>query len=462
MKSRNLSIIVSLVLLFTMLMTACATPAAPTQAPAAPAETEAAQPEAAEPEAESPAGEQPYAGTTIRLVGVTHPWTEALTPLLPDFEAQTGIKVNLETYGEDQLNQKLTTEFTAGSSDIDVFMQRPLQEARLMAQNGWYTDLNTFLNDPAKTPAEYDFADFQKGAIGTETVDGALTGIPIVTEQEVLYYRKDLLEAAGLEPPKTLEELKVAAEKLTDTANGVYGFVARGQRSPAVTQFSSFLYSFGGDWFNQETGTATLNTPEALEAFQFYGDLLREYGPPGTLNMSWPQAVAIFAQGQAAMYTDASSIFPNILDPTKSEVADQTGVVVFPAGPAGSNMYSVTSWGISIPSTAPNPDAAWEFVKWATSKDITVKVQGDGAVPSARNSAWESAEGTAGFPADWVEAVQASGNGKGYDRPLVVQVGAARDIIGSVIVTAIEGGDVAAAAEQANKDFQTLLDGEKK
>ena len=83
---------------------------------------------------------------------------------------------------------------------------------------------------------------------------------------------------------------------------------------PLVTQFSSFLYSMGGDWFDADR-KATINTPEALAAIDLYGTLLREYGPPGVLNMSWPQAVAIFAQGNAAMYTDASSIYANLLDP---------------------------------------------------------------------------------------------------------------------------------------------------
>lgn len=132
------------------------------------------------------AGDKPYAGTTLRLVGANHPWQEAITPLLPQFEELTGIKVNFEAYGEDQLNQKLTTEFTAGGSDIDVFMQRPLQEARVMQMNGWYEDLTNCVSDPA-----YDFADFAAGAVGTTTVNGVLTGVPIVTEQEVLYYRKD-------------------------------------------------------------------------------------------------------------------------------------------------------------------------------------------------------------------------------------------------------------------------------
>ena len=407
-------------------------------------------------------GKSPYTGTTLRLLGANHPWTEAIKPLLRDFEGRTGIKVNLEAYGEDQLTQKLTTEFTAGGSDIDVFMQRPLQEARQYVQNKWYADLNPFVKDLAKTPADWNFRDFQSGAVGTELVKGQLTGIPIVVEHEVLYYRKDLLRAAGLAVPKTLDQLKAAAEKLTDKGKGQFGFVARGQRSPAVTQFSSFLYSFGGDWFNQGTGKATLSMPEAIAALRFYGDILRNYGPPGVLNMSWPQAVAVFAQGKAALYTDADSISENVLNPTKSTVADKTGVAPFPAGPKGAHMYSVTSWGLAIAAGSKKKDAAWEFVKWATSKDTTIKTQSVGSVPSARSSVWESPEGAAKFSADWIAAAKASAAGKSYDRPLVVQVGKARDIIGSAIVAAIEGKNVEAAARDANQQFQALLSSEPK
>lgn len=407
--------------------------------------------------AQGEAAEKSYKGVVLRVIGCNHPWMESLMPLVSEFEEQTGIKVELENYGEDQLNQKLITEFVAGSSDIDVFMQRPLQEARVMQQNGWYVDLNEF----TKTDTEYDFADFAGGAVGTEIVNGVLTGIPIVTEQEVLYYRKDLFKKANLEIPTTLEEMMEAAKVLTNPNEKIYGFVARGQRSPLVTQFSSFLYSFGGDFFNFETGTATIDTPEALKAIDFYGTMLREYGPPGVLNMSWPQAVAVFAQGKAAMYTDASSIFPNLLDPNKSEVADNTGVAVFPSGPAGSKMYNVTAWGLSMYSGTKNKEAAWEFVRWATGKEISLRIQGEGGVPGARKSVWANPEGSKKFPADWVKAVAASADGKGYDRPLITSVTAARDIIGSVVVVAIEGGDYVAAAKQANIEFQKLLDSEK-
>ncbi len=403
-----------------------------------------------------------YTGTSLRVLAANHPWLDAIKPLLADFTNQTGIKVNIENYGENDLTPKLTTEFTAGNSDIDVFMQRPLQEGRLFVQNKWYTDLNQYVNNTSKTPASYDFADFQKAAVGTETINNQLTGIPIVTEQEVLYYRKDMFQAAGLQAPKTLDDLKAAATKLTDKNKQLFGFIARGQGNPAVTQFSSYLYSNGGDWFDQTTKKATLNTPEAIAAFTFFGDLHRNYAPPGTTNMNWPQAVAVFAQGSVAQYTDANSIFANLLDPTKSTVADKTGVVVFPAGPKGSVPYSVTSWGLSMAASSKNKDAAWEFIKWATSKEIVLKTQGQGANPGARASVWNDPVGKSKFPPDWVAAQIASANGKPYDRPLVTQVVAARDIIGTIITASINGQDVKAAADKANADFQKLLDAEPK
>jgi multiple sugar transport system substrate-binding protein len=405
------------------------------------------------------AAPQPYKGKTLRVVLANHPWAEAIKPLIPQFEKETGLNVNVESYFEDQLTQKLSVELASGSSTIDVFMQRPLQEAKQFQKNGWYTDLKPFMENAKYTPKDWDPDDFFPGALQVETVKGRLTGIPIVTEQEIIYYRKDLFEKEKVKVPTTLEELEAAAKHFNAPEKGFYGFVARGQRSPAVTQFSSYLYSFGGR-FNDED-VATLNTPEAIKAFTFYGNMLRKYGPPGVLNMSWPQALAIFAQGKAAMYTDASVFYSNMLDPKQSIIGDKVGFAVFPAGPAGAKPYNVTSWGVSMTSVCRNKEAAWEFIKWATSKEITLKAQAK-SVPSARSSAWESKEGVAQFPPQLVQVIAKSGKiGFPFDRPAVIQVGAARDIVGSVIIAAIGGEDVKAAANKAQEEYQALLDKEK-
>jgi multiple sugar transport system substrate-binding protein len=397
-----------------------------------------------------------YAGTEIRFIAANHPWSTPIQRLIPEFEAATGIIVRTESYFEDQLSQRLQIGLTSGTSQADVFMFRPLQEGLLFQQNGWVADLSEF----AAEDAGWNFDDFQPGPLGTVSADDFLFAIPIVTERQALYYRKDLFEEANIEVPNTLEELEAAAAALHDPDNGVYGIVLRGQRSAAVTQFSSFLYSFGGQWIDEE-GNSGIGSDEAIAAYEFYGDLLRNYGPPGTLNMSWPQAIAIFQQGQAAMYLDADILFTNVVDPNASLVVDTVGFAPFPEGPAGARPYSVTSWALGMNAASPNQGAAWEFIRWATSPEIVRIMQAEHGQSGARESVWTAPDGLGGFPQDLAEAIIANGEvGVGYDRPLVIRVGEARDIVGAPIVVAIEGGDVSAAAASADQAFQEFLEQE--
>jgi multiple sugar transport system substrate-binding protein len=288
-----------------------------------------------------------------------------------------------------------------------------------------------------------------------------LFGIPIVTERQALYYRKDLFEAAGIEVPQTLEELEAAAAALNDPDNGVYGIALRGQRAAAVTQFSSFLYSFGGQWIDEE-GNSAINSPEALQAYDFYGRLLREYGPPGAINMHWPQAIAIFQQGNAAMYMDADILYTNVVDPEASLVVDSVGFAPFPEGPAGRRPYSVTSWALGMNASAGNKEATWEFLRWATSPEIVRIMQAEQGQSGARESVWSSPDGLGGFPADLAQSILVNAEvGVGFDRPRVIRVGEARDITGLPIVVSIEGGDLEGALAEAHASFQAFLEEER-
>ena len=397
-----------------------------------------------------------YAGTELRFIAANHPWNEAIQRLIPEFEAASGMIVRSESYFEDQLSQRLQIGLTSGTSQADVFMFRPLQEGLLFQNNGWVADLSEY----AATDEDWNFADFQPGPIGTVSSGDVLFGIPIVTEREVLYYRPSVLEAAGIEVPKTLEELEAAAEALNKPDEGMYGIALRGQRAAAVTQFSSFLYSLGGTWIDEE-GNSALDTPEALQAYEYYGRLLREYGPPGASNMHWPQAIALFQQGQVAFYLDADILYTNVVDPDASLVVDDVAFAPFPEGPAGRRRYSVTSWAVGMNAASTQKDAAWEFLNWATCPAIVSYMQSQHGQSGARQSVWSSPEGLGGFPEDMAEAIIVNAEtGVGFDRPLVIRVGEARDIVGYPIVVAIEGGNVEEAVMEAHEDFQSFLEAE--
>ena len=393
---------------------------------------------------------------TLRVTLANHVWTDTIKSKLPEFEAATGLKVELSQYGEDQLSDQYNVKLNAGTDEIDVMMYRPLQEGKLFAKNGYLADLS----DDVESNADWDWSDFQSGPVESTTYDGNVVGVPIITEQEVLYYRKDLLAKAGLEVPTTMDELEAAAQAIKEQNPGVAGFVARTGKSAAVTQFSSFLYSFGGD-FIDEDGNSAIASPEAKEAYAFYGGLIRDYGPENvSTDMSWPEAMAIFTQGQAGLYTEADSLYKNATDPATSKVSDTVGFAPMPAGPGGSVAYNVPSWALGVNAESAYSAEAWSFIEWATSAKLTLEVQQDG-VPGARQSVWEDPEGTSTYPADLAAAIATSTkNGVGHDRPRVIKVPEAREIVGDPIVIAITGGDSDAAADAASDAFQGILDDE--
>ena len=404
-------------------------------------------------------GTHSAASTTLHVSLANHVWTENIKKALPEFEKKTGLKVEVTQLGEDQLSAQYNVKLNAGSSDIDVMMYRPLQEGKLFAKNGYLADLTKLV----KSDAAWDWSDFQAGPVTSTTYKSKVVGVPLITEQEVLYYRKDLLQKAGIAaPPKTLDDLKADVAKVQAANPGIAGFVARTDKSAAVTQFSSFLYSFGGD-FIDDAGKASIDTDAAKKAYAFYGGLLKDYGPKNvSTDMSWPQAMAIFTQGKAAFYTEADSLYKNATDPAKSKVADTVGFAPFPAGPAGSRPYNVPSWALGINAASKNKANAWKFIEWATSKQQTLANQQAG-VPGARTSVWQDPKGTSTYPKDLAAAIAVSTkNGVGHDRPLVINVPQAREIVGQPIVDAITGKDSAAAADAAQKAFQKLLDDENK
>ncbi|MGF9710637.1 ABC transporter substrate-binding protein [Paenibacillus naphthalenovorans] len=398
---------------------------------------------------------KPYAGTSITAYMGVSPAADVIRSMLPEFESQTGLKVNLQILANEQLSQKLSVQLTAGSSNPDVFMIRPLEEVKLFHKNGWVQPLDEYVR---RNP-DYDFDDFSKSAIESTTADGKLISVPLSTEQQILYYRKDLLEQAGIPVPKTLDELEEAVKKLHDPDNGVYGFVARGQRNALVTQLSSFLYSEGADF--QKDGKATINTPEAIKGISRYANLLKNYGPPGVLNMAWPQAMGVFAQGKAAFFTDASAIYSSMLDPGTSKIVNKVGFAMFPAGQAGAKPFNITAWGMAMNSASANKEAAWTFIEWATGKDLVLKSQQRGN-PGARNSVWNDPQGVSGFPEEYIPVISESIQvGVGHDRPQVISVSEARDIIGDIVIKGLLGEDIKDAADKANQAYQAIIDREK-
>jgi multiple sugar transport system substrate-binding protein len=394
----------------------------------------------------------------LRTLHPSYPYIRIIEPLIPEFEALTGIKVDLETLPETAMRQKLTVELVAKNPNVDQFPSMSIQEGFKYHKAGWYTDLEKFAMDPNLTNPDYDFADFTPAALDVCKVKGMLVGIPEISNTQMFYQRKDILQKYGIKVD-TLEELEAAAKKLTGIEKDFYGITMRGRAAAATSQWSSFLYSFGGSWLHPD-GSPAMNTPEALKAFDLYGRLVREYAPPGSINNTWQQCLPIFTNGRAAMWIDGAPFSGTVTDPKESKIAEHVGFAPFPKGPAGSKPF-INNWMWCISPFSEKKEAAWYFIQWATSKEMDKKVALAGIAPT-RKSTWEF-EGyiKSGFPAahpDYLNALRTNlMNAHPYQSAPVEPVNEFRDIVGTVIVAAIQNEDIKKAADEANKQLEELL-----
>lgn len=426
-------------------------------------------PQAAPSESAQPAGpadssstaempEKPYEGTTIRVLSMTAQVSDGIEQYLKDFEESTGIKVNLELYGEAQLREKLTTEFLAGSSTVDVFLFSPIQEMGAYEKNGWIEPLDEYFNDEA-----FDWADFSSAPMDQVTLkeSGKIGAIPLYSSVQLMYYRKDVFEEKGLTPPKNYDELLDVCAKLNDPANNFYAIACRGEKVALTSQYSPFLFGFGGQFIKD--GVSAFDSPEALDATKFYGKLLGEYAPPGILTAGYSQMTQLYNSGQVAMVIDANALYSTLTDEAESIYFDKVGVAPIPEGPQGRQSYKQVVWASAIYSGSKNKEAAWEFIKFVSGKDVAAYITPKG-MPSFRASVWEDPRVAEEMTEDVINAysvVNGAETTNPYGLPRLTAVGEARDAMGDAVVYSIEtkgeGPELETRMKTAAEKVNTLL-----
>lgn len=281
-----------------------------------------------------------------------------------DFKAVSGVDFQIDYLNEgDRRSKSRADASTTGRYNVYYVDEANLA---LFASSGWLVPLLDHY------PAAYDFDDFDDGRKTTATYDGKIWFAPIQGGGDIMVYRTDLLKAAGIAPPTTLDELRAAVPKLTDPAKGVYGIALRGKRGSGdnVWRWMPYFKAKGGEWF--QDGKPAFDSPAAVEATNIYLDLFK-YSPPGTQTGSWDEATGAFLSGQVAIIIESAPLAAMTIDPAKSSVADKVAFLPPPSPMPGGGF----AHGFAIGSKA-NPDKASQdcaglFVAWATSKAVEMK-----------------------------------------------------------------------------------------
>lgn len=344
---------------------------------------------------------QQFSGRTINVLMARHPWQEAISPLLGEFEELTGITVRLTTLPEGQYGASVVAELTGGVFGHDVFMTE-YYDAPTYQQNGWTRDLAEFLDNPALTDAEaYDWEDFFPAARDVADIGGRYTDrVAITAEAQVLIYRTDVLEALGLEVPTDFDELIATAAAISE-AGEHFGMTLRGAGGNWWPLYG-FVRSFGGEYVDADL-TPLIGSDEAKAALDAYGRAAA-YCPPGITSYDWDEINTAMLSGQSAMFLDSSVIYSRLQDPEASTVVGRVGAAPFVSGPAGRHGHS-HFWTISLADAAREPEAGWLFVQWATSKDVQARLSRQGLL-APRASVAEMEGVSEAYTEDFLTAVQ--------------------------------------------------------
>jgi len=324
-----------------------------------------------------------FAGTTITFAASANPWVTAIQPELPSFTQLTGIKINVQTLGENEFVTKLPLTLTSGSGSPQVFMVN--QPGQAVAAH-WVAPLDPFQSNSKLTDSSwYDYRDVFKGARDFATSGGTQWFMPISAEVQVLYARKDLVPNA----PKTISDLIAQAHKANSSSIAGIGMRASADPSETPWPYGGFVFTEGG-YFIDPSGHPALDSAAAVRALTAYSELLRSSGPKGVTSWGWLQAEQAFEQGQIAMWSDSTSFASTLLDPSTARDAKKTVIYPMPTvhGAAKPNVWYWTL-GINKKASTKDQQAAWLFLQWATSKPLYAATAAQTGT-AIRGSSWAS------------------------------------------------------------------------
>ena len=387
----------------------------------------------------------------IKIIMEQVPDTDVVAAMLADFnKAYPDVKVTLDSMTYDQMRDRIVSSFLTPQPTYDL----------IIVDNPWMYDFASGgflepLDDLIAATEGYDYNDYAAPLRDIATVDGKVYGIPFYNYGLGLIYRKDLYQAAGLQPPTTLDELVSAATTL-NTA-GRAGLAMQPQKGYKIfEEWGNYLFAAGGSIQNADN-TVALDSPEARRALQTYMDLYTSVAPANSLNWAFDEALRAVGSDQAAQMISYNWMLPTLNKPggPGGDLAGQYALAPVPGGKA-----ILGAWYWSIPSNSTQKDAAWAFTSWLTSKaQDTARVIAGGA-PVRASVMTDPNVWAKGFGQDYYEtAAKILAN----SAPLADGPNAEESInvVGDALNAAVAGQlSVDEAITQAAKNMQAVLDGQ--
>ena len=356
---------------------------------------------------------KPYAGRSITVLDEVTPLQESMKTLVPEFEKETGIKVDYQLLNHFEVISKGQADMLSGRGAYDAVMVHSPQMG-LLLDAGVIRPIDELMGNKALTNPGLDRADFIQPAADTLTKFRGKTYGYLNWNYNVVYWaRGDLFshpeERAAfkkrynydLAPAKTLQQMRDIAEFFTrkkgeklageTLESDFYGVVLEGIKGGTTlwTVLNAFVKNFGGDIFDAD-GRPTVNRPENVAGVKFWADLWK-FSPPGQAEYSLIDVPTVMGNGIAAQTLAWSDFVLGIDQPGKSKLA---GKFVYAGSPANAQWKQRSAEtepsGIVISKHSKQPEATYLFMQWMVDKNTQQQLftKSGGAGVPIRKSTW--------------------------------------------------------------------------
>lgn len=309
--------------------------------------------------------------TELNVPTAETPWLPSYQELVAEYEAETGVKINLTTFPMDGLLTQQANAAQSGSNAFDVFQMNE-QWVGQFYDNQWVQPLAEVDPDFAWDDGliEFDGVGRWDADLRSTTPDGEPYALPINGNIQLFMYRTDLYDQLGLEVPTSWDEVVDNGQAARDAGAVTDGYVLRG-KTPTY-DFSAVLFSEGGAWFEGEADgdfTPTVDTPEMRAALEQFKELAA-IGPAAPQTVAQAEATSLMQGGSVLQATLVAAVAAPLENPEASQVAGKIGYAPLPGGTPVSG-----TWTVGIPTGLPEEraQAAYEFITWLTSQEAMQK-----------------------------------------------------------------------------------------
>jgi multiple sugar transport system substrate-binding protein len=286
-------------------------------------------------------------------------------PLVQQFERQhPDIRLQLVEgpTSPDLLEDLSTSAFLLGDSPYDLVYMDVTWTPKFAAA-GWLMDLRDRIS-----PTE--LADFLSADVIAGRYRDGLYRIPMRSDIGVLYYRQDLLQQAGYQPPQTFAELVQIGRALQQQGKATWGYLWQGrQYEGTAAMFVEVLQGFGGTWIDSTTQTIGLDRPEAIQAVEFLvGTIDQQLSPPGVITYREEDGRYLFQAGDSVFLRSWPYVWA-LANKPDSRISGKFGLMPMVHNPNATSGACKEGWGLGIASTTKHPEQAWQAIQFLTNAE---------------------------------------------------------------------------------------------